>query len=296
MSSKTKSAPITIGNSALEILNRENVPSTELATARDQAREAHRIAADEITAAESGYRASLLSPTASVSVDAKNRLAGATVERDRAAALVDELTRRHDLAIDDEMEAERRAAYDAAAAAVATAEKRLLGEYPKLASQIAVILEDCRTAELQLLAVNQNLPRDAAPLCRPDDCRNVPAVPEKVVSRQTISRYCYVRSDKPDYFNFVEENELPNIQGGFLKTAYGRTYPVALLSFDEVQKRPAAPAQHAPSLHEHVILPGATARDLPIWDGNVQPRFDRNGDEFESGLGAGLETVLVRRK
>ncbi|MDB5596254.1 MAG: hypothetical protein JWM36_3215 [Hyphomicrobiales bacterium] len=293
---KTKTAPIAIGNTALEILNRENVPSAALAAARDQAREAQRIATDETAAAESAYRASLLLPTATASFEAKTRLDAAVVERDRAAALVDELTRRHDVAIEDEKEAARRLAYDKAASEVATVQKRLLLEYPKAAAQIASILEDCRTAELQIMVINRNLPRDAEPLRWPDDCRNVAAQPEEIVSKRARSVPCFVRSDKPDFYNPVEENEIANIRGSFLVTSYGQTYPVAWLEFDEITKRPAMPAAHAPPLHLDVMLPGATARDLPIWDGKAQPRFDRNGDELESGPGAGLETVLVRRK
>lgn len=132
---------------------------------------------------QNAWEASLLDADPAATKAARTRLIDAEDAHARAVARLGAIRQEFLRACEAEAEADRVARYEAIRDKVRAAEKALK-RYAPLAQQIGDIARLVAEAEVEALAVNEDLPAGAAPLSLPENIRGWPARPGEVVEER----------------------------------------------------------------------------------------------------------------
>jgi hypothetical protein len=179
---------------------------------------------------------------------------------DRADAQVEAVHQALNRALEEDLEAPRRAAYEAARQLSDAIQKRLETEYPQLAAAIVSILRDVQEAETVVVRANRDLPKGAAPLVSPEVAvRSRPYQPRQLVSERAVERWVAadrVRWRRDETGRFVHIPVIPDENVSAIRSAghaverrklYERTYhlPQAAVTPESLTKTVRLPGLKA---------------------------------------------------
>lgn len=233
-----------------------------LAGARAEIEAAERVAAE----ADAAYRDGLLrleEPELEKLIADRQT---ATVRRDRAIALVSALSERLAVSQAAEVQAERRARYDAARKAQASAAKVLATEYPKLARGLVSVLRTIAEADALARAANEALPEGVDGLATVEGmARREPNVPERIVADETFTAWCGPGGQRLDpEAQAVVEPAADGVSGTW-KPFGSPPVSVTLRRFRRVTSVPEAFGRSLPALASTLNLPPLRPTHAPFW-------------------------------
>lgn len=261
----------------VSLAGRDDATTGELAPSLPQA-EAELSAAREAQAtAEADYKANLLTADDVAMRRLVEARSDAGVRVDRAIALVEALRERLVVAEAREAEVARMVAYEAAVAEADAARHALAERYPVLARELVRLMETVARAELTVGRVNADLPQGAAAIERVEaSVRDVPAVPERIVSEIPVERWVDEGRVMPGPFpqDLVRETERGRgiIRNNSLQIS-GQTQ-VELRPFTEQRFYAALGRRWANDLARGLALPGLRADEPDLWrpaEGMIRP-------------------------
>lgn len=171
--------------------------SSDLAVALEKARADLTAAESAVETAKTAYDAALLSETPAALRKLHDGITDASIEADRATAVIAKLERQHADALEAEAADQRQRRYDDAKAASEAAEKRLRREYPKLAMGVRDLLADIAAASLAVQAANADKPEGAPVLFDPEYSRSQHRQYREVVTEDTIELWSTIDSATP---------------------------------------------------------------------------------------------------
>jgi len=248
---------------------RTDAPAAELAPSLPQA-EAELAAAHEAqAAAEAAYKGKLLTADDATLRQLVEARTDAGVRVDRATALVEALRERLEAAQTREAEAARVTAYEAAHAQAEEARAALVELYPGLARDLMSLMRVVAEAEIAVQAANADLPAGAAPIAGVEaSVRDLPGVPETVLSETYVERWVEVGKVTPGSFDQHAVQDLGRGQG-VIKIpgiAAKDCRPVERRGFLEQRVYPASLRRAAYGLAERLALPGLRVDDPAFWE------------------------------
>lgn len=149
-------------------ISRKETNLDTLTSALAEGREQIEAATRDREAAEGAYRDRILDATPAELEKLQAAKARATVDLDRAEALVAALTSRIAYVRDDQEQAGRRARYQNAQALAQAAQQALAQDYPDIARRVHALLRTVAEAEAAVLEANAELPDGAAAIRSPE--------------------------------------------------------------------------------------------------------------------------------
>lgn len=255
--------------------------SSDLAAAITKAQVELETAKSAVVAAETAYDAALLSETPAALRKLHDGITDASIEADRATAVIAKLERQHAEALEAEAADQRQRRYDDAKAASEAAEKRLRREYPKAALQIRELLADVAAASIAVRAANEDRPEGAPALAGPEHSRSQPNLYQEVLTEDVVDLWTTIDSTSPinsalqrnvrtrekgrrgQMRDRSESDESP-MTYGVVQTEHG-ALEVVLKRFRRTKFLPDAGGRHIGSLASEIVLPPLDADATPYW-------------------------------
>lgn len=186
---------IPLGKLINKLLGKQS--SADLAVALEKARADLTAAESAVETARTAYDAALLSETPAALRKLHDGITDASIEADRATAVIAKLEKQHAEALESEAADQRQRRYDDAKAASESAEKRLRREYPRAAIQIRELLAEVAAASLAVQAANEDRPQGAPALVGPEHSRSQHHQYQEVISEDTIELWSTIDSATP---------------------------------------------------------------------------------------------------
>ncbi len=261
----------------LGLAQKSGLSSQELETALADARSAVGVAEQELTKADAAYRAGLLEATEPALQKILDQKQAATVQRDRAKALVEALETKLATVRGEEAQAQKTAVYDAARAKLDAAAKRLRDEYAKHATAIATIIRECAEADAAVSQANADLPADGDPLLIVEALvRDQPALPRKVIKEKTVSLWTYVSTGHILSSDLQAQVRSTGNDTGVLHNegVTHSTSQVIRRKYRQVEFLGETSANAAERLATSVRLPGVVYGEPAIWDDTRSSQSD----------------------
>lgn len=262
--------------SLISVHQKTDATSTEIEAALAGARDEMATAMRDRDTAKAAYDDGLLKLDVPALHQLTNDQSAAVIRRDRAAALVEALTKQLAGAKTAEDQVQRRERYDAAVKARTLAAKVLATEYPKHARALAGVLRTIAEADVLVQAANEALPTGTESLSRTEDeVRRFPGTPGRVLEEKTISLWCY-----PDGSTLHDANQVDvvlnadGVSGTYQPKHPAHSPPVTLhlRHFRKVKRIPGGYSETVTPLAEKLNLPELHALHVPFWKYGAETR------------------------
>ncbi|TAA55287.1 hypothetical protein [Shinella sp. JR1-6] len=255
--------------------------SSDIAVALEKARADLTAAESAVETARTAYDAALLSETPAALRKLHDGITDASIEADRATAVIAKLEKQHAEALESEAADQRQRRYDDAKAASESAEKRLRREYPKAALQIRDLLAEVAAASLAVREANEDRPTGAPALAGPEHSRSQANLYQEVLSEDIADLWTEIDGATPireDLQRHVRAHEKGRrgmmrdrsdtdenpMTYGVVQSEHG-TLEVVLKRFRRTKFLPDAGGRHIGSLASEIVLPPLDADATPYW-------------------------------
>lgn len=217
----------------------------------------------EILDAEAAYAAGLVIETAAALRLILDGKADASIRADQARARIGMLEQKYAVAVEEEADDRRRAAYDRARSLADSARTRLFAEYDEACAPVRALIASVVEADIAVSQANADLPVGADPIASVEAARGLPGLPGEIVLQNTVEHWCLTNGSDPildaparpagiyrDDLVFLREDDIT---------------PARRRKFVRTERLPAIPAVTPAALIASVSLPGLRAGEDPVW-------------------------------